>query len=186
MGLKQKLGMGIMSAALGLLLVGGGTYAYFSDSTAVQAKSATGTLELNVDGSSSFSFENMKPSDEKDINFTLTNDGTLDIQKILLGVTNSNAGLAKYLKVKEFKLGSDNQFLITRIKDVNGNGYIDLDDLARISADDPINLRGSFNLSAPVKDVHIKIEFVDNGERQNYLQGVENNMTLNFEGIQSR
>ena len=31
MGIKQKLGLGVASAALGVALVGGGTYAYFSD-----------------------------------------------------------------------------------------------------------------------------------------------------------
>ncbi|MCU5397508.1 CalY family protein, partial [Bacillus toyonensis] len=31
MSLKKKLGVGVVSAALGLSLIGGGTYAYFSD-----------------------------------------------------------------------------------------------------------------------------------------------------------
>ena len=32
MGFKKKLGMGIMSGIMGVSLIGGGTYAYFSDS----------------------------------------------------------------------------------------------------------------------------------------------------------
>ena len=31
MSLKKKLGLGIATAALGMSLVGGGTYAYFND-----------------------------------------------------------------------------------------------------------------------------------------------------------
>lgn len=31
MGIKKKLGMGVATAALGLSLIGGGTYEYFSD-----------------------------------------------------------------------------------------------------------------------------------------------------------
>ncbi|WP_222119322.1 TasA family protein, partial [Bacillus thuringiensis] len=31
MSMKKKLGMGVITAALGLSLIGGGTYAYFSD-----------------------------------------------------------------------------------------------------------------------------------------------------------
>ena len=31
MGIKKKLGLGVASAALGLSLIGGGTFAYFND-----------------------------------------------------------------------------------------------------------------------------------------------------------
>ncbi|HLR61590.1 MAG TPA: TasA family protein, partial [Lentibacillus sp.] len=43
MGIKKQMGMGIMSAALGLSLIGGGTYAYFSDSEQTQNTFAAGT-----------------------------------------------------------------------------------------------------------------------------------------------
>ncbi|PRX64062.1 putative ribosomally synthesized peptide with SipW-like signal peptide [Bacillus sp. V-88] len=43
MSIKQKLGLGVASAALGLALVGGGTYAYFSDSVTTNNTFAAGT-----------------------------------------------------------------------------------------------------------------------------------------------
>lgn len=49
MGIKKQLSMGIMSAALGLFLIGGGTYAYFSDSETTNNTFAAGTLELSVE-----------------------------------------------------------------------------------------------------------------------------------------
>ena len=47
MGTKKKLGLGVASAALGLALVGGGTWAAFNDIETTQATYAAGTLDLN-------------------------------------------------------------------------------------------------------------------------------------------
>ncbi|PHD39103.1 cell division protein FtsN, partial [Bacillus toyonensis] len=46
MSLKKKLGVGVVSAALGLSLIGGGTYAYFSDQVVTNNSFAVGTLDL--------------------------------------------------------------------------------------------------------------------------------------------
>ncbi len=48
MGTKKKLGLGVASAALGLALVGGGTWAAFNDIETTQATYAAGTLDLNA------------------------------------------------------------------------------------------------------------------------------------------
>ena len=49
MSLKKKLGMGVASAALGLSLIGGGTFAYFSDKEVSNNTFAAGTLDLTLD-----------------------------------------------------------------------------------------------------------------------------------------
>lgn len=71
--------MGIMAAVLGISLVGGGTFAYFSD-TAVQTNTfASGTITLDVNPEIQVPMENIKPGDWMPRTFELTNNGSLDI-----------------------------------------------------------------------------------------------------------
>ena len=48
MGIKKKLGLGVASAALGLSLIGGGTWAAFNDAATINNHFAAGTLDLEV------------------------------------------------------------------------------------------------------------------------------------------
>ena len=48
MTIKKKLGLSVATAALGLSLIGGGTYAYFSDQEVTQNTFAAGTLDLAI------------------------------------------------------------------------------------------------------------------------------------------
>lgn len=109
MGIKKTLGLGVASAALGLSLIGGGTFAYFSDTAQSTATFAAGTLDLNSDPSVIVDLKDLKPGDTIKRDFKLKNDGTLDIGSILLKTTTSindvggNNGandLAKFIKVK--------------------------------------------------------------------------------------
>lgn len=61
MGIKKTLGLGVASAALGLSLIGGGTFAYFSDTAQSTATFAAGTLDLNSDPSVIVNIPNLKP-----------------------------------------------------------------------------------------------------------------------------
>ena len=87
MSLKKKLGLGAASAALGLSLIGGGTFAYFNDIATVNNQFAAGTLNLDVnkDGESSINFDlrNLKPGDTAKRYFILANDGSLSIKDVL-------------------------------------------------------------------------------------------------------
>src|SRR5699024_862348 len=84
LGIKKQMGMGIMSAALGLSLIGGGTYAYFSDSEQTQNTFAAGTLDLSVDPTTVVDVDNLAPGDEIVRDFELTNEGSMDIRKVYL------------------------------------------------------------------------------------------------------
>src|SRR5699024_1819572 len=88
MSIKKKLGMGVATAALGLSLVAGGTFAYFNDEAKAESTFATGTLQLGLSSgdkeSAAFSFENFKPGDVKKAEIHLTNEGSLDIGKVTL------------------------------------------------------------------------------------------------------
>ena len=48
MNIKKKLTVGVMSATLGLSLVGGGTWAAFNDTATINNQFATGVLDLEL------------------------------------------------------------------------------------------------------------------------------------------
>ncbi|WP_267379565.1 TasA family protein [Bacillus sp. GM_Baccil_2] len=86
MSLKKKLGVGVVSAALGLSLIGGGTYAYFSDQVVSNNTLAAGTLDLAMQPTTSLNLDNLKPGDKILKKFNVKNSGTLDIKDVLMKV----------------------------------------------------------------------------------------------------
>lgn len=95
MTIKRKLGMGVASAALGLSLIGGGTWAAFNDTATVNNHFAAGTLDLVVGKAHqsypiNFDLSNMKPGDNVQRMFKLNNAGTLAIKEVLLNTTAAN------------------------------------------------------------------------------------------------
>lgn len=84
MSFSKKVSKGLLTAALGFSLMGGGTYAYFSDTVEVNNTFAAGTLDLSVNPETIVNVDNLKPGDEISREFMLTNNGTLDIHKVLL------------------------------------------------------------------------------------------------------
>lgn len=93
MGIKQKLGVGVVSAALGLALIGGGTWAAFNDVEEVEHSIAAGTLDLVVGENTTldFNISNLKPGDYFKKDLVLENNGSLDINQILVHADNSNS-----------------------------------------------------------------------------------------------
>src|SRR5699024_9187255 len=84
MGLKKQIGMGITAAALGLTLIGGGTFAYFSDSETNESTFAAGTLDLAAEPTTIVDIDDMKPGDSITRDFILENNGNLDIASVSL------------------------------------------------------------------------------------------------------
>ncbi|MTH54525.1 spore coat protein [Bacillus mangrovi] len=91
MSIKRKIGSGVASAALGLSLVGGGTWAAFNDTATVTNQFASGTLDLEVGKSGNkpinFDLSNMKPGDNVQRIFELRNAGSIAIKEVLLDTT---------------------------------------------------------------------------------------------------
>src|SRR5690625_851101 len=84
MSLKKKLGMGIATAVLGVGLIGGGVFAYFSD-TAIQTNTfAAGTIDLEVEPTVAVDVGNLKPGDWMPRTFELQNNGSLDMSYVSL------------------------------------------------------------------------------------------------------
>ncbi|KWX72733.1 TasA family protein [Paenibacillus jilunlii] len=196
MGIKKTLGLGIASAALGLSLIGGGTFAYFSDTATSTATFAAGTLDLNSDPSVIVDIQNLKPGDTVTKTFKLKNDGTLDIGSILLKTTtevtdtlgdNNGVDLSKFIKVKFLK-NNDKGTIIspevvvyeTTLDALKGQ----TPDLVNNTGWDQI-LTEADGIKAQTSDSFtVKFEFVDNGEAQNYFQKDKLKLTWNFEAKQ--
>ncbi|MDY7222688.1 CalY family protein [Halalkalibacterium halodurans] len=84
MTIKRKVGMAVITAAVGVSLLGGGTYAWFNDVETIESSFASGTIDLGVDPTIVFDVNNLKPGDHMTRKFTITNNGTLDIHEVLM------------------------------------------------------------------------------------------------------
>ncbi|OTW51115.1 cell division protein FtsN [Bacillus thuringiensis serovar silo] len=86
MSFKKKLGVGVISAALGLSFIGGGTYAYFSDQVVTNNTFTAGTLDLAMQPTTSLDLNQLKPGDKILKKFNLKNSGTLAIQDVVMKI----------------------------------------------------------------------------------------------------
>lgn len=182
MSFTKHVSKGIMTAALGLSLVSGGTYAYFSDAVETQNTFATGTLDLAMNPNAVVNISNIKPGDEIYREFTLANNGTLDIYKVLLGtdyqvedVKGDNTGdLAEHIKVTIMYNTSSaaNTVIETTLAELKEQ----TPDVTAIptfvgSSDGNPNLQPDGIPVGQQEKIFVLFEFVDNGEDQNQFQG---------------
>ncbi|WP_174615781.1 TasA family protein [Virgibacillus ihumii] len=191
MGIKKKLGLGIASAALGLSLVGGGTYAYFSDQVVTNNTFAAGTLDLSANKSTIINLDNMKPGDKVVREFQLNNIGNLDMSEIILNtaytVTDVNGD-----NTGDFGEQIELNFLIN---DTKGYTVVFETTLAELK-ENPLSLVEA-NVLDPEADGHgaglkagdsnlfaVQFEFVDSGEPQNQYQGDSINLKWKFNAKQ--
>lgn len=176
MGIKKKLGMGVMSAALGLALVGGGTFAYFSDSETTNNTFAAGTLDLSINPEVIVEVDNLAPGDSITRDFELGNNGTLDIDKVLLDteytVINENGTIGsdefgEHIKV-EFMYNADKMDEViyeTTLAELKGMSPEAVGEHALGLGEKGIPAGGDAD------DLVVEFTFVDNNEDQNQFQG---------------
>lgn len=195
MGLKSKLGLGIASAVLGLSLVGGGTYAYFSDSAETTGTFASGTLDLSADPTAIVDISNIKPGDTMLRSFKLKNDGTLNIKRVVLNTAytvtdakgdNNGADFGKHIRVN---------FLFNQDKMDDPVWSTTLSDLKNM---DPKVVKNKFEsifgdewgtkgLVPGSSDLlFVEFEFVDNDQDQNVFQGDALNLKWTFNAEQTK
>ncbi|EEK79884.1 CalY family protein [Bacillus cereus] len=191
MSLKKKLGMGVASAALGLSLIGGGTFAFFSDKEVSNNTFAAGTLDLTLNPKTLVDIKDLKPGDSVKKEFLLKNDGTLDIKEIKLLTTydvtdakGDNAGedFAKHINVKfiwNWDKGSQPVYETT-LADLK-------DESPDVVAKEIFSPEWSENggLAAGDQDyLWVEFEFVENEEDQNKFQGDSLNLEWTFNAKQ--
>lgn len=177
MSFTKTVSKGLLTAALGFSLMGGGTYAYFSDTEIVNNTFAAGTLDLSVNPETIVNVENLKPGDEISREFTLTNNGTLDIHKVLLNTSyevndalgDNTEDFADHIKVTI--LYNQNNATVpvmeTTLRELS-TMTPDLTEVDRFVGGErvPNGLK-----PGDINKIIVLFEFVDNGEDQNQFQG---------------
>jgi spore coat-associated protein N len=209
MSLKKKLGMGIATAVLGIGLIGGGTFAYFSDAETTNNTFAAGTLDLSVDPTTIIDVANIKPGDIMPRHFELINDGSLDISSVDLyteysveyGDNYTGGDMGEHILV-HFMTNVDKNGLGNIV--LGPNNVITSTTLAELAAADGLpdavenELRDVLpwlgDLGAGERsgleagdsdDLIVVFEFVDNGEDQNTFQDATLSLEWTFDAQQT-
>ncbi|MFD2044970.1 TasA family protein [Ornithinibacillus salinisoli] len=206
MSVKKKLGMGIAAAALGISLVGGATFAYFSDAEETNNTFAAGTLDLSVDPTTIVDVDNLKPGDVIYREFELINDGSLDISSIDLTTSytvddanGDNVGdMGEHIRVLFLENGDKTDW-----NPIEGWDYNDvvsettLADLQEMTPDAVEDLESFWTwlfggtgeesglVAGDSDQMYVAFEFVDNGEDQNEFQGDALQLTWTFNAHQT-
>jgi spore coat-associated protein N len=177
MSFTKTVSKGVMTAALGLSLVGGGTFAYFSDTVNTQNTFAAGTLDLAVNPNFVVNIDNIKPGDEIYREFTLENNGTLDIGKVLLDTkynvedlkSDNTDDFAKHIKVTiMYNTSSATTPIVeTTLYDLQNQKP----DLTAIDVYEGNTTKPDGIPAAGKEKMFVLFEFVDNGQDQNKFQG---------------
>ncbi|MBM7604857.1 spore coat-associated protein N [Metabacillus crassostreae] len=190
MSIKKQLGLGVATAVLGIGLIGGGTFAYFSDKAEASSTFAAGTLDLAVNPEVIIDVDDLSPGSWMIRAFDLENNGSFDITKVLLSTSyqvedamgDNTDDFGKHIRVN---------FLENNDKSENEPNDIiystTLHELQQITPDAvEKNVIGYNNeisgLPAGTKDtMYVEFEFVDNGEDQNQFQGDKLKLNWSFE-----
>ncbi|WP_373893931.1 TasA family protein [Virgibacillus sp. CBA3643] len=185
MGLKKQVGMGIATAALGLTLIGGGTFAYFSDSETTNNTFAAGTLDLGVEPTEVINVENIQPGDSMTRDFELQNNGTVDMNKVLLE-TDYSVMDAEGDNTDDFGNHIQVEFLYNadQLNEVIYETTLaDLREMTPEAVNEEVFIPalGEDGLEAGTSDdIVVEFTFVDNGEDQNEFQGDSLNLEWTF------
>lgn len=188
--IKKQLSTGLLSAFLGISLIGGGTYAYFSNSAETNNTFAAGTLDLAVNPTQIIDVNDMKPGDTFIRDFELQNSGSLDIGKVLL-TTAYTVTDAKGDNTEDFGEHIEVEFLYNMDK---LDEVIYKTTLAQLKNMNPEVLNERvfepiFNEkglpTGKVNDLVVKFNFIDNGKDQNQFQGDSLDLTWTFNAHQT-
>lgn len=185
MNLKKKIVTSVMTAFLGLVLVTGGTFAYFSSTVVTENTFAAGTLDLSVEPTTIIDVDNLKPGDMMIRTFELQNNGTLDIERVTLETDyrvidvkgDNTEDFGEHIMV-EFLYNADKldeviyQTTLAELKDMTPEA---------VSQHIFYPLIGDKGLPVGTSDdLVVKFVFVDNGEDQNQFQGDSLNLEWTF------
>src|SRR5690625_5284101 len=190
MGAKKQIGFGIMSAALGLALIGGGTYAYFSDSEMTNNTVAAGTLDLSVNPTTIVDVVERKQGDSVILVFELHKEGTLDIETVLLA-TDYSVIDAEEDNSEDFGEHIQVTFLYNADKMdevIFETTLADLKDMSPEAVGEhafyPIFDEKGLPAGEEADDLVVKFTFLDNDEDQNQFQGDSLQLEWTFTAVQ--
>lgn len=190
MSLKKRIVSSIATLALGAALIGGGTFAYFSD-TATSAGNtfATGTIDIQTKFAPvPFNVTAAKPGTTFGANFTVQNTGTLAANASLkFDYTNTDGAtdgsdLGTVLEITSFQYGGQSLLTNLTTDDTNGNGYVDLNDIKGKLFN--LGLVAAGTTDADAKQVTIAGVFKETNIEQNEFQGDALDGTFTFNALQ--
>jgi spore coat-associated protein N len=196
MSLKKKLGLGMASAALGLSLVGGGTFAYFNDTATLHNSFESGTLVLDLEKAwnfpINFDLENIKPGQSWERQFVLANNGSLDFGDTFMKVTNAGSDneLLDNLLVTYFvdATGPDSGYLLLNSQDITLREAINGEFAGKIKSrylkEGKLNLTPTGQAAGTDNRFRMIIKFPDTRTAQNHLQGLSVDVDFNFDARQ--
>ncbi|MEK4131291.1 TasA family protein [Solibacillus sp. FSL W8-0474] len=184
MSIKKKLAMGIATGALAVSMIGGGTYAFFSDTVTSTNSFTAGTLDLSLNPTEIINVENIKPGDKMTKTFKLTNDGTLNIANVLLKTeyevtdlnNNNSVNFGKDIKAK-FMWGNhviyeDTLFNLRQ-------GELNTQELLKGK-----NITWAGLAKDETQELKVEFEFINRDYSQDYFQGDSLSLTWNFKALQ--
>jgi spore coat-associated protein N len=184
MAIKEKLGMSMLIGVLGIVLISGGTFAYFSDSVQTNNKVNAGTLDLGVadidDEGVLFEFANKKPGDTFDYTFSLRNEGSLDIRDVTL----YSGHMIRDKDGEITENGFAEQILLTSVK-VNEDELIDEAITIADLKENELVLIEDFGSGDEDAAVYVAFEFIKTDDSQNKYQGNSLELEWTFEAMQT-
>jgi spore coat-associated protein N len=214
MSIKKKMGMGILAGALGVSLIGGGTWAAFNDVETTSNSFNAGTLDLEVGNATTLNFNisNLKPGDYFTKKLVLSNKGSLSINDIkvhalkLANTPNSWSDVANADTTVGTVTNTEDEFLSQfniEIKKTTGGAVVFNNTLAHLVSGPGIGeLTGTASaVGAPAVEglapagtieYDVKVTFVENSTTfpnsrlhvQNKYQGEKSNLQFVFEATQ--
>ncbi|WP_137791425.1 TasA family protein [Bacillus sp. E(2018)] len=177
MGFTKTISKGVMTAALGLSLMGGGTFAYFSDTFETKNTFAAGTLDLSINPNAVVNINNIKPGDEVYREFTFENKGSLDIYQVLLDTkytvedakSDNTDDLANHIKVTI--MYNTSSATVPVVETTLAQLKEKQPDLTAIDEFVGTTQRPDGIPPGEKEKMFVLFQFVDNGEDQNQFQG---------------
>ncbi|MET3730093.1 spore coat-associated protein N [Fictibacillus halophilus] len=177
MGFTKTISKGVMTAALGLSLMGGGTFAYFSDTFETKNTFAAGTLDLSINPNAVVNINNIKPGDEVYREFTFENKGSLDIYQVLLDTkytvedakSDNTDDLGNHIKVTI--MYNTSSATVPVVETTLAQLKEKQPDLTAIDEFVGTTQRPDGIPPGEKEKMFVLFQFVDNGEDQNQFQG---------------
>lgn len=185
MSLKKQFALTLASVGLGAALIGGGTFAYFNDTETSNGNTfAAGTIDLrpDLDGSALFTIADAKPGDTWNVNYTLSNAGSLASNVSVTADYTANGGadnsdIGTQLVITNLQFGGT----AVAVND-GGDGILTLNELDNINV--ALGALGADGAADDEKAITFTLTFNETNAPQNEYQGDSASVNLVFEARQ--
>ncbi|MFC4023873.1 TasA family protein [Oceanobacillus longus] len=180
MSIKRSLTISFITAALGISLVTGGTFAYFSDTEEAGSTFAAGLLDLGINKETIIKIDNLVPGDTVSGDFELTNDGTVNMKEVNLYSS------YEVIDNGENNDGDDlgNHILVEFVHHVSGEENVLFKKKLSELMDNPTKILENFNLENNTRKFSVRFSFLNSEGTQNHFQEDSLELTWKFEAIQ--